>query len=148
MKPISASRGTWEEDIVRNIPKPRFAVLLSLLLIVPLCLSAKDKRQKPPEPVSTLNFVVLKDSDGTPIKNASVVIHSLNKDGSQEGEGFQLKTDRDGRAFIDGIPYSKLRLQVIAHRLQTYGDDIEVNLPQQEFVIRLKPPAGQLSIYK
>ncbi len=133
---------------MRNIPKPRFAVLLSLLLIVPLCLSAEDKKHKPPEPVSTLNFVVLKDSDGTPIKNASVVIHSLGKDGNQEGEGFQLKTDSDGRAFIDGIPYSKLRLQVIAHRLQTYGDDIEVNQPQQEFVIRLKPPAGQLSIYK
>jgi hypothetical protein len=91
MKPISASRGTWEEDIVRNIPKPRFAVLLSLLLIVPLCLSAKDKRQKPPEPVSTLNFVVLKDSDGTPIKNASVVIHSLNKDAARRGKAFNSR---------------------------------------------------------
>jgi len=132
---------------MKKIMKPRFAVLVSLLLIVPLCLAAGEKTKKRPEPVCTLSFVVLKDSDGTPIKNASVVIHSLNKDGSQEREGFQLKTGTDGRAFIDGIPYGSLRVQAVAHGLQTYGDDIEVNQPKQEIVIRLKPPAGQLSIY-
>lgn len=131
-----------------KILKPRSALFVSLLLIVPLCLSAGEKNKKPPEPVCTLSFVVLKDSDSTPIKNASVIIHSLGQDGRQEGEGFQLKTNADGRAFIDAIPYSKLRLQVVAHRLRTYGDDIEVNQPQQEFVIRLKPPAAQLSIDK
>lgn len=125
----------------------RFAVLLSLLLVLPLCLLAGE-RKNAPEPVCSLSFVVLKDSDGTPIKNASVVIHSLDKDGRQEREGFQLKTDSDGKAFIDGIPYGSLRVQAVVHGLQTYGDDIEVNQPQQEIVIRLKPPAGQLSIYK
>lgn len=128
--------------------KQRFAVLVSLFLLIPLCLSAVDKKKQTPEHFCSLSFVVLKDSDGTPIKNASVVIHSLGKDGSQESEGFQLKTNQDGRAFIDEIPYSKLRLQVIAHSLQTYGDDIEVNQPKQEIVIRLKPPAEQISIYK
>ena len=133
---------------MRKILKPRFAVLVSLLLMVPLCLWAGEKKKNTAEPVCTLSFVVLKDADSTPIKNASVVIHSLSKDGRQEGEGFQLKTNSEGRTFIDGIPYSRLRLQVVAHRLQTYGDDIEVNQPQQEIVIRLKSPAGQLSIYK
>jgi hypothetical protein len=131
---------------MRKIFNWRCAVPLSLLLVVPLCLSAGEKK-KTDEPVSSLSFVVLKDSDGTPIKNASVVLHSLTKDGHQEREGFQLKTGSDGRAFLDGIPYGSLRVQAVVHGMQTYGDDIEVNQPHQEIVIRLKPPAGQLSIY-
>ena len=127
---------------------PRLATLVALLLIVPLCLSAGDKKKKPPEPFCSLSFVVLRDSDSKPIKNASVVIHSLHKDGSQSSDGFQLKTAADGTAFIDDISYGKMRLQVLAHGLQTYGDDIEVNQEKQEFIIRLKPPAEQLSIYK
>ena len=119
----------------------------ALLLILPLCLSAGEKKPKPPEQFSSLSFVVLRDTTGKPIKNASVVIHSLRKDGNQDTEGFQLKTDTDGRASIDDIPYGKLRLQVLAHGLQTYGDDIEVNEAKQEFVIRLKPPAEQITIY-
>lgn len=120
-----------------------------LLLIVPLSLHAgENNKKKAPEQFCTLSFVVLKDSSGKPIKNASVVIHSLRKDGRQDSEGFQLKTDENGKTSIDDIPYGKLRLQVVAHSLQTYGDDIEVNQPQQEFVIRLKPPADQVSIYK
>lgn len=138
--------------------KPRFVALASLsilvstilvtMILVPVRLLAGEKEKQPPEPVCSLSFVVLKDSDGAPIKNASVVIHALNKDGSQEREGFQLKTATDGRASIDGIPYGRVRVQALAKRLQTYGDDIEVNQPKQEIVIRLKPPAGQLSIYK
>jgi 5-hydroxyisourate hydrolase-like protein (transthyretin family) len=131
-----------------NILRLRWAALLCWLLIVAVCLSAGEKKKKPPEPVCTLSFVVLKDSDGTPIKNASVVLHFLRQDGSQEREGLQLKTNADGRASIEDIPYGKLRLQVVAHRLQTYGDDVEVNQAKQEFVIRLKPPAAQVSIDK
>lgn len=133
---------------VRKISIPRLAVLVSLLLIVPLCLSAKDKKKQPPEPLCSLSFIVLRDSDGKPIKNASVIVHALSKEGRQEREGFQLKTDTDGRASIDGIPYGNLRVQAVAHSLQTFGDDIEVNQPKQEIVIRLKPPVGQISIYK
>ena len=128
---------------MRKILKLTFA----LLLILPLCLSAAEKKKKAPEQFCSLSFVVLRDTSGKPIKNASVVIHSLRKDGTQDTEGFQLKTDTDGRASIDDIPYGKLRLQVLAHGLQTYGDDIEVNAAKQEFVIRLKPPAAQVSIY-
>jgi hypothetical protein len=126
----------------------RFVALVTLFLIVPLCLSAGEKKKKAPEQFCSLSFVVLKDASGKPIKNASVVVHSLRKDGSQDSDGFQLKTDTDGRASIDDIPYGKLRLQVLAHGLQTYGDDIEVREAKQEIVIRLKPPAEQVSIYK
>lgn len=126
----------------------RVVTVVSLLLLISVCLSAGEKKKKAAEQFSSLSFVVLKDSSGKPIKNASVVIHSLSANGEQEIDGFELKTDTDGHTGIDDIPYGKLRLQVIAHGLQTYGDDIEVNQPQQEFVIRLKPPAAQVSIYE
>jgi predicted component of type VI protein secretion system len=126
----------------------RLVALVALLLIVPACLSAGDKKKnKPEEQFCTLSFVVLRDSNGKPVKNASVVIHSLRKDGSQQADGFQLKSDTDGKALINDIPYGKLRLQVLAPHFQTYGDDIEIKEPAQEFVIRLKPPAEQVSIY-
>ncbi len=82
----------------------RFAVLIRLLLIVPLVPVGGRKRRSRRSRSRSLSFVVLRDSDGKPIKNASVVIHSLSKDGSKESEGFQLKTDTEGRAFIDGYP--------------------------------------------
>ena len=132
---------------MRNMFRLRRGALLCWLLIVPLCLSAGNKK-KAPEQFGTLGFVVLRDSDGEPVKNASVVIHFLRKDGSEEPDGLQLKTDADGRASIDDIPYGNLRLQVVAHRLQTYGDDVVLNQAKEEFVIRLKPPVGQQSVYK
>jgi uncharacterized GH25 family protein len=116
--------------------------------MVPACLWAGEKKNKAPEQFCSLSFIVVKDSNGKGIKNASIVIHSLRKDGSQETEGFQLKTDTDGRAAIEDMTYGTLRLQVVAHGLQTYGDDIEVKEPKQEIVIRLKAPAEQVSIYK
>lgn len=127
--------------------RSRFTIFVALLLVVPLCLSAGNKKKKAPEQFCAVSFIVVKDSNGKPLKNASVVVHGLKKDGTQESEGFQLKTDNDGKAHIEDIPYGKFRLQVVAHRMQTYGDDIELNQPQQEFVIRLKTPAGQVSIY-
>jgi len=132
---------------MRNLMKLRCGTILCWLLMVPLGLSAGNKK-KTPEQFGSLSFVVLRDSDGTPVKNASVVIHFLRRDGSEERDGLQLKTETDGRTAISDIPYGTLRVQVVAPRLQTYGDDFELNQAKQEIVIRLKPPATQLSIDK
>jgi hypothetical protein len=97
---------------------------------------------------SAVKFLVLKDQNGKPVRNASIVLHPVDKDGRQQKGGMQLKTDSEGRTSFDGVPYGKLRIQVIAHGLQTYGDDFEINQPAQEVVIKLKPPQEQYSIYK
>jgi hypothetical protein len=128
-----------------NILRLRWAAMVCWLLMVAVCLSAGEKKKKAPEQFCSLDFVVLRESDGRPVKYASVVLHFLRKDGSEESDGLQLKTGADGRASIEDIPYGNLRLQVVAHSLQTYGDDVAVNQAKQEFVIRLKPPAGQVS---
>jgi 5-hydroxyisourate hydrolase-like protein (transthyretin family) len=128
--------------------KARFTLLLiALLLITSLCLAQKNKKNVPPPQFCKLSFVVLRDSSGNPIKNASVVVHELKKDGTQESDGFQLKTDADGHAHMDDLTYGRYRVQAIVHGLQTFGDDFDVNRPEQEIVIRMKPPVGQISIY-
>ena len=60
----------------------------------------------------------------------------------------ELKTDPDGKTNFDGIPYGKLRVQVLAHGYQTYGEDFDVKKPKMEFTIKLKRPQGQYSVYE
>ncbi len=98
------------------------------------------------EPVSSLKFVVLRDYNGKPIKNAAVVLHPVTK-GKQERGGLELKTDTDGRTGFEGVPYGILRVQVLAQGFQTFGEDYDINKPEMEITIKLKRPQGQYSVY-
>jgi len=120
------------------------------LLLIPAGLFAKDKKDKNkgPEQVSVLKFQVLKADNGKPVRNAAVVLHPVDSDGSQSRGGFELKTDADGKTETDGIPYGKLRVQIIAPGFQTFGQDYQIAQPQQVLTIRLKRPQGQYSIYE
>jgi hypothetical protein len=97
---------------------------------------------------SRLEVVVLRSYNGKPVRNASVVLHPVNKDGKQSKSGLELKTDPDGKASLDSVPYGKLRIQAIAPGLQTYGDDVEINQPEQQITIKMNKPQEQYSIYK
>jgi len=98
-------------------------------------------------PACNLNFVVLKDYNGKPVRNAAVVLHLVGDKGKQEKGGLELKTDADGRANYDGVPYGKLRVQVLMHGFQTYGGDYDIDRGTMEITIRMKRPEGQYSIY-
>src|SRR5438876_11848729 len=97
---------------------------------------------------AVLNFVVIRDYNGKPVRNASVVMHPVEKNGKQAKGGLQIKTDADGKASFDGAPYGKLRVQVLATGFQTFGADYEVNQPSMEITIKLKRPQEQYSIYQ
>jgi len=116
----------------------------AVLLLAPgLVLGA----QHDPGRSAELHFLIVRQGSVKPIRNASVVLHYLGKDGKQRSDGYQLKTDSEGKASVDGIAYGKLRVQVIAHGFQTYGEDYEVKQPTMELTIEMKPPKEQLSIY-
>ena len=121
------------------------AVLLTLLTLAPVPAVARRKIQE--GPTATLNFVILKDDSGKPVRNASVVMHQVNSKDKQERGGLELKTDAEGKCGIDGIPYGKLRVQVLAPGFQTFGNDYDVNQLAQEITIKLKRPGEQYSIY-
>lgn len=121
------------------------------LLLIALAASAQ---QSPPqdqpkeENVARINLTILKDSNGKPVKNAEVVLHLVDKSGKQKQEGLELKTHDDGKAEATGIPYGKVRIQVIARGFKTFGEDYAINQPALEITIKLEKPAGQFSIYK
>ena len=115
--------------------------------LLPVLLLAADNKKEPPKD-SSIRFIVLKDFNGKPVRNAAVVLHPVGGDGKQSRGGFELKTDGEGRTETDGIPYGKLRIQVIAPGFQTFGEDFDINQPQHEITIRLKHPGEQYSIYK
>ena len=114
-------------------------LLLSMSLAAPGFAGKKE--------YSSVKFLVLKDN-GKPMRNASVILHPVDKKGHQEKGGLELKTDPDGKTNMDGVPYGKMRVQVIAPGFRTYGEDIEINQPEQEITIKLEKPQDQYSIYK
>lgn len=122
----------------------RISVIALLLLLVAFPTLAKKKD----DPLATLNFVVIKEENGRPIRNAAVVMHPVDEKGNQERGGLELKTDPQGKCSYDGIPYGKLRIQVLAPGFQTYGQDYEVSQPSMDITIKLNPPTKQYSIYQ
>ncbi len=118
---------------------------LSLIATITILLVAAALAQ---DDTAILKFLVLRDYNGKPVRNASVVMHPVKKDGKQSRGGFELKADADGKASFDGVPYGKLRVQVLAPGFQTFGQDYEVNQPEMEITVKLKRPQGQYSIYE
>jgi hypothetical protein len=121
----------------------RIWVLLAVVLSVGYLTAQNDEG-----PLASLRFLVVRDSNGKPVKNAAVVLHPVNRKGKQERRGMELKTDPEGRTGFDGIPYGSLRVQVLAQGFQTFGEDYDINKPDMEIRIKLKRPAGQYSIYE
>ena len=81
------------------------------------------------------------------MRNAAVIMHPVNEKGRQERGGLELKTDPEGKANFDGVPYGPLRVQVLASGFQTFGEDYTIEKDKTEITIKLKRPQGQFSIY-
>jgi hypothetical protein len=114
-----------------------------------LAMAGASAAQHDPDegPTSRLSFVVVKDDNGKPVRNAAVIMHPVNPKGKQEQGGAELKTDGEGKTTYDGAPYGKLRVQVLAQGFQTYGEDFDIDKPQVEILVKLKRPQGQYSVY-
>jgi hypothetical protein len=122
----------------------RIVVMVAILAIAPGAAAQRDTEE---EPTAIVSFLVLKDDNGKPVRNAAVIMHPVNSRGKQGRGGVELKTDAEGKSSFDGIPYGKLRVQVLASGFQTYGEDYDVNQPKLNLTIKLKRPQGQYSIY-
>lgn len=118
-------------------------VFLAVLAMAGAAFGQKDKD----ESTSFIYFVVIKDDNGKPVRNAAVIMHPVNEKGKQERGDLELKTDLQGKTSFDGIPYGKLRVQVLATGFQTFGEDYDVDKAKTEITIKLKRPQGQYSVY-
>ena len=124
----------------------KFAPLFLVCSVCAVLLSSLALAQD--DDMAMLNFVVIRDYNGKPIRNASVVMHPVEKNGKQSRGGLQIKTDAEGKASFDGVPYGKLRIQVLATGFQTFGDDYSIDKPTVEITVKMKRPQGQYSIYE
>src|SRR5208283_2994100 len=125
-------------------------VIISGVIVAVLAMAGHAMGQKDAddEPTALMNFLVLKDENSKPVRNASVIMHAVSSHGKQERGDLELKTNSEGKASFDGIPYGKLRVQVLASGFQTYGDDFDINQHEVSITIKLKRPQGQYSIYE
>jgi hypothetical protein len=121
------------------------ASLLSACVLLGTAVAQKDEAE---EPTATLNFLVVKDDNGKPVRNAAVIMHPVNSHGKQSRGGLELKTDAEGKSSFEGVPYGMLRVQVLASGFQTFGEDYEIDKAKIDFTIKLKRPQGQYSIYQ
>jgi Carboxypeptidase regulatory-like domain len=122
-------------------------LLIIFFLMASLLVPALAEK-KPPIPLATVNFVVVRDENGKPVRNAAVVLHPVEDNGKQSRGGIELKTDPDGKANYDGVPYGKMRIQVLASGFQTFGNDYDIGQPSLDITIKLKRPDKQYSIYE
>ena len=117
------------------------------LVLIASASVASAQKDKDTEPTSWIYFTVVKDDNGKPVRNAAVILHAVATSGKQERGGMELKTSPDGKTDFDGIPYGMLRVQVLAHGFQTFGEDYDINKSKTEITIKLKRPQGQYSVY-
>ena len=109
--------------------------------------SKRGRKYKAPPPTARIEVTILKDVNGKPVENAAVVFHPMQ--GEKDEGNMELKTNEDGKTIIDVLPLGDtVRLQVIAHGFQTYGEDYKVDKPEMAIEIRMKRPGEQYSIYK
>jgi len=127
--------------------KKRFPIVSAVVIVLGFGLVGLAWAQEDEGPMSALRFVVVRDYNGKPVRDAAVVLHPVDRKGKQSRGGMELKTDNDGRTNIDGIPYGPLRVQVLAPGFQTFGEDYEINKPELEITVKLRRPAGQYSKY-
>src|ERR1700719_5344145 len=100
---------------------------MAVMIVLGLGLIGSARAQDDEGPMSAWRFVVVRDSDGKPVRNAEVVLHPVQRKGKQAKGEMELKTDAEGRTNIDGIPYGPLRVQVLAPHFQPFGEDYENN---------------------
>jgi Carboxypeptidase regulatory-like domain len=133
---------------VRLHMKRNVSMVMAVMIVLALGMIGSARAQDDEGPMSALRFVVVRDSDGKPVRNAEVVLHPVKRKGKQAKGEMELKTDAEGRTNIDGIPYGPLRVQVLAPHFQTFGEDYEINKAEMEITVKLKRPGGQYSIYE
>jgi hypothetical protein len=127
--------------------KKRCSIVRAVVIVLGVGMIGLAGAQEVEGPMSDLRFVVVRDYNGKPVRNAAVVLHPVSRKGKQSRGGLELKTDGDGRTNIDGIPYGPLRVQVLAPGFQTFGEDYQIDKAKMEITVKLKRPGGQYSVY-
>jgi hypothetical protein len=97
---------------------------------------------------ASIQFLVISDSNGRPVRNAEIVVKPLDSKGHAVHDGLELKTHEDGKAEITGIPYGRLQVEVIGFGFKTLNKIYDINQPNNELTIKLQKADGGSSVVK
>lgn len=105
------------------------------------------RKWKPMPDTAHIVVTVEKGFNSKPLANAAVVFHAV-RDGKNDGN-LEVKTDPEGRATIDVIEIgSHVTIQVIASGFATTADEMDVDGPNKELLVKLQRPRAQVSVYQ
>ena len=105
------------------------------------------RKYKPLPPTAHITVTVEKGFNSKPIMNAAVIFHAT-RDGRNDGN-LEVKTDEDGKAVIDVIEIgSKVTVQVIANGFATSAQDVDVDGPTKDLLVKMLRPRAQISGYQ
>jgi hypothetical protein len=104
------------------------------------------RKYKPMPPTAHMVVTVQKGFNGKPLMNAAVIFHAV-REGKEDGN-LEVKTDEDGKATIDVIEIgSHVNVQVIANGFATYAQELDVDGPSKELLVKMQRPVAQISKY-
>src|SRR5215470_10439634 len=90
------------DPMERSIRVQRFFVALIVCGLTTFFCAGAARADDEDLPSCNLQFVVVRDYNGKPIRNAAVVLHPVNGKGKQSRGGMELKTDTEGKTSFNG----------------------------------------------
>ena len=125
----------------------RVTFIVTGLLLTANLAAAQDKNSK--DQTARLTIQVMAGEDRQPVADAHVVVRFMEERMLRRDKttSWETKTNRKGVAVLAGLPVGAIKVQVIAQGYQTYGDEHELSQPEEELIIQLQHPQGQVSAY-
>ena len=124
------------------------ALIVTVFLLLPAYLAPTHMAAEEEE-TTRLTVRVVSETNDKPVNDAHVVVRfvtarTLRRD---KRTSWEAKTNQRGTLVLTQIPYGEVKVQVIARGYQTYGEQYELNKPEQQLTIQLKLPGEQVSGY-
>ncbi|OFW00334.1 MAG: hypothetical protein A3H94_08475 [Acidobacteria bacterium RIFCSPLOWO2_02_FULL_60_20] len=127
----------------------RTGIIVAALLLVATQLAGQNAAEQKGDANTRLTLQVLNETNQQPVVGAHVVVRFTEERLLRRDKrvSWEAKTNRKGEIVLSDLPTGNVKVQVIAKGFQTYGDQHDLEKPQEKLTILLQPPKGQVSAY-
>jgi len=127
----------------------RAIIIVAAVLLVATHLAGQNADEEKDDGNIRLTLQVLNETNQQPVADAHIVVRFTEERILRRDKrvSWEAKTNRKGMIVLSDIPVGTVQVQIIAKGFQTYGDQHELEKPQEEVTIMLQPPKGQVSAY-
>ena len=127
----------------------RTGIIVAALLLVATQLAGQNAAEQKDDANTRLTLQVLNETNKQPVVGAHVVVRFTEERLLRRDKrvSWEAKTNRKGEIVLSDLPTGNVKVQVIAKGFQTYGDQHDLEKPQEKLTILLQPPKGQVSAY-